>query len=412
MDKVSPGHCQVGSVKESRLCLCNGKITLRLGSLEPSDYIYPHSLSTIMLPANIHNSYVEYKADTNIYIIWLVSTAVQCGSTPPYKSTGPGAQSKSKARSKKPEQREASNKSLLACATAIISKPPKQFEVLHHVTRSAARAIRQRTKTTLWHPDQPQDLDEDTREHITESNDAHAYFNSILKRTLELLRPFIPRKTKSQNDHNQEAAASVDTLSNRFRALEIDGLAEEDLGTSTDVPDQKPTAPRVTYVVDQSKEDQWLAMASLLHDYTNLKMVIGNTWKHYAWEELRNIDFIIAAVTSQAAMQMIRSLVHEFTSLFPHISSMEKFFLELLREPYIKSDLRTASEEDEDRIKLGNRGDVPLLHFTNFCASQLFAHVQLCLSHIGSFLPPRNSLGEAGIHRSDDRGRYAEEPLR
>jgi hypothetical protein len=134
-----------------------------------------------MLPDGLHNSYLEYKQDTKIYITWICGTAVSCGFTPLYKSFQPPvAQNKSHFENKRPGQREISNKALILCAEAILKKPPKQFTVPLYASKSAARAIRLRNKSTLWHVEQTDTVDETEQGSYLQSNDRHASFTSTL----------------------------------------------------------------------------------------------------------------------------------------------------------------------------------------------------------------------------------------
>jgi len=296
---------------------------------------------TNILPDNIHNSYLEYKTDTKIYVNWLVSTSVHCGFTPPYTSSGAA---RPKARSKKPEQREITTKGLLACAEAIVKKPPKQFEVPLYAAKSAARAIRQRTKISSWYENQAQHLDEADQDAFSESNDAHNFFTNTLKRTLELLRPFISKAKESGDRRKNAEPASIESITNRFSKLEIEELADQDLDDAVGETAPKPSAaPRITYVVDQGKEDLWAAIQFLFEDFSRIKMIVITTWYHFTTK--KDMDLVTAAATSPAAMQMLRNLVHDFTSSFPQITSMDDLYLEFLRCPPIKQSIRTAESD-------------------------------------------------------------------
>jgi hypothetical protein len=108
-----------------------------------------------------------------------------------------------------------------------------------------------------------------------ESNDGHTSFTSTLQRTLDLLRPYIPDLRAQIPDGEPGQAASFEEVTNRFSKLELEELADQDLEQPTRAATQKPaTPPKVTYVVDNGKEERWIAMNFLLHDFTCIKSIL------------------------------------------------------------------------------------------------------------------------------------------
>ncbi|KAI4681841.1 uncharacterized protein J4E84_007437 [Alternaria hordeiaustralica] len=268
-----------------------------------------------MLPDNIYNSYLEYKKDTNTYINWLCSTATQ---------------------------REVSISGLIACAEAIAEKPPKQFVVPVYAAQCAARAIRQRKKSSQWHESQVDGLDGIEKVVKEEDNAGHTFFTETLEHTLNILRPFIcnAQHVKKTGDKAQRHD-SMDDITNRFSKLEIEELADQEVESAAIAVAEKPPArSRITYVVDNSEEERQVAMESLLHDHLRIKQAIRKAWQEYLLD--RNFDLITTAATTQAGMQMLRSLVHEFTMQFPELNSMETFGLNYLRN---RKDDRSGSDE-------------------------------------------------------------------
>ncbi|KAI4658885.1 uncharacterized protein J4E79_006645 [Alternaria viburni] len=296
-----------------------------------------------MLPDNIYNSYLEYKKDTNTYINWLCSTATRIGFPPPYKSSLESTASKSQARKKKKlEEREVSISGLIACAEAIVEKPPRQFVVPVYAAQCAARAIRQRKKSSQWHESQVDGLDGIEKVVKEEDNAGHTFFTETLEHTLNILRPFIcnaqhANKTgdKAQRHH------SMDDITNRFSRLEIEELADQEVeSAAVAVAEKPPTTSRIRYVVDNSEEERQVAMESLLHDHLRIKQAIRKAWQEYLLD--RNLDLITTAATTQAGLQMLRSLVHEFTMQFPELKSMETFCSDYLRK---RKDIQSCSDK-------------------------------------------------------------------
>jgi len=91
-----------------------------------------------MLPDNIANSYREYKADTEVFVTWLVETASRCGFVPSTTApaqataTAAGGRLKGKARAAEPKVRSSQARKitindLTTCATAVAEKPPRSL---------------------------------------------------------------------------------------------------------------------------------------------------------------------------------------------------------------------------------------------------------------------------------------------
>ncbi|KAI4936751.1 uncharacterized protein J4E92_001476 [Alternaria infectoria] len=296
-----------------------------------------------MLPDNIYNSYLEYKKDTNTYINWLCSTATRIGFPPPYKSSLESTASKSQARKKKKlEEREVSISGLIACAEAIVEKPPRQFVVPVYAAQCAARAIRQRKKSSQWHESQVDGLDGIEKVVKEEDNAGHTFFTETLEHTLNILRPFICNAQHANKTGDKaQRHRSMDDITNRFSRLEIEELADQEVeSAAVAVAEKPPTTSRIRYVVDNSEEERQVAMESLLHDHLRIKQAIRKAWQEYLLD--RNLDLITTAATTQAGLQMLRSLVHEFTMQFPELKSMETFCSDYLRK---RKDIQSCSDK-------------------------------------------------------------------
>ncbi|KAI4679873.1 hypothetical protein J4E81_010278 [Alternaria sp. BMP 2799] len=292
--------------------------------------------------------YREYKADTEIFVTWLVETASRCGFIP--STTAPtsatGGRLKGKARKAEPKQaRKVTISDLAICADAIVKKPPKKFVVPLYASRAAARAIRHRTKSTLWHESQTQKVDEDLQPAFAASNEAHATFTGTLQYVLDLLKPFITTGRVAPRPDGRATLASFDSLNTRFSNLELEELADQEPesgGQSTFVA-RPATTSKTTYTTDNREDDRMIAMNMLLRDYNQIKGVVRWIWVLYKVKD--GVDLVSAAATTQAAMQMIKSLVHEFSASFPEIEDAEAFWHKLLDRPEISKLLRRHTDE-------------------------------------------------------------------
>ncbi|KAI1681665.1 S-malonyltransferase [Pyrenophora tritici-repentis] len=144
---------------------------------------------------------------------------------------------------------------------------------------------------------------------------------------------------------------SIDDLTSRFSVLEIEELAVE--GPDS-IEQTKPAAtpappPKVVYTLETIDEGRWFAMYCLLRDYNSIKAVNIMVWESFCRDHAnksQKADFMSAAATSQAAMQMIKSLVHKFSSFFPEIKDSKSFYIELLRQPAFKEAMRNVKYDD------------------------------------------------------------------
>ncbi|KAI4936777.1 uncharacterized protein J4E92_001502 [Alternaria infectoria] len=288
-----------------------------------------------MLPDNIANSYREYKADTEIFVTWLVETASRCGFVPsttaPAQATAAatGGRLKGKRARLNPKSAE---------------KPPKRFAVPLYASRAAARAIRHRTKSTLWHENQTQNVDEDLQHAFAASNEAHATFTGTLEYALDLLKPFITTGKAILKPDEHITPPSVNGLNTRFSSLEIEDLADQEPESGGQAAATAKPAPtsKTTYTVDNQKDDCLIAMSMLMRDYNQIKVVIQTTWARYY---RKDTDLVSTAATTQAAMQMIKSLVHEFSLSFPEIRNVESFWHTFFADSEICKTMRRDTDE-------------------------------------------------------------------
>ena len=202
---------------------------------------------------------------------------------PPYKSSQGATASQPKPRKKKPEEREVSISGLIACAEAIAKKPPKQFVVPFYAAQCAARAIKLRKRSTQWHGSQIDGLEEFERVAHAEDDESHAVFTSTLEHTLNILRPFI-RKPQFADEEKEKISrhGSINDITNRFSKLEIEELADQEVdNAAVAIVEKSPATPRITYVVDNSEHERWVAMCCLLMDYNCVKEFIRSNWHEY-----------------------------------------------------------------------------------------------------------------------------------
>lgn len=84
-------------------------------------------------------------------------------------------------------------------------------------------------------------------------------------------------------------------------------------------------------------------MSMLVRDYNQTKTVVKVTWDHYRQNE--DVDLASAAAITQAAMQMTKSFVNEFSNSFPEIEDAEGFWHKFLDDPKIRNNMRRDTDE-------------------------------------------------------------------
>jgi hypothetical protein len=169
-----------------------------------------------------------------------------------------------------------------------------------------------------WHSSQVDELDATKRVAHVEADDAHAFVTSTLEHTLNVLRPFIPKAKHDDGVISKTAPCSLaEDITNRFSKLENEELADEEVDSaSSAAAEKRPATPRVTYVVDnREKERLVVAMSFLLAAHVRIKEVIRLVWKKYL--SGRNIDLLTTAATTQAALRILQSIVHDYPVQFP-----------------------------------------------------------------------------------------------
>lgn len=317
-----------------------------------------------MLPSFLPSSLKTYKEDTNNIATWLAVKAKQCGYPPdllcqtePFtpsssKPSLPPTRLKGNAR-KKAKDAEKRNGDRSKTPQAVGNPPARASYIIKvrdftdlaeyivgsnkpvvEVPKSIAtildRAIDLRRRHGIWSrgrkdsegpPDQGVDPDE-----------SHSYFLGILERTREILKPrmpsdmiddFLSKPISGVGVNVDPEGQSTSPIGNKFSNLSIQEPSQEFL----DAPDITPAAAfqsdsehRYEAETVHSPEEHYLAAHCLFQDVRNIRSFLRQLWASY-----RNgtIELVAASITTDTAIDFVRSIERDYLQQFPEKSDYE-----------------------------------------------------------------------------------------
>ena len=313
-----------------------------------------------MLPTFLQSSYLTYKQDTDSIAKWLAQKAKQCGypadllpspdpSTSLPQTARPSQRLKGAARKKaksaaKEEtapSKDASGSTAgpkyiiqvkdftpLAECIARFTKPAVKVPV--DLAKALNRAIKLRQESSTRSQSQ---ADSELSAEIEESNKSHAYFLGILERTREMLKPLMPpemvqdflSKPSSGVDGQEASGTQINgQISNLFDNLDI----EEPSQVFLDAPDVErktdtTSSPEPIYEAEkvQSMEEQYLAAHCLFQDVRSIRSFLRQIWASY---KDGGLSLVAVSITTNTAIDFVRSIEQDFLKQFPDKSDYEK----------------------------------------------------------------------------------------
>jgi len=312
-----------------------------------------------MLPNHHAGTYELYKADTDVIADWLANTARQCGyksnlpkaqnTEPPRQGQGPRLKGKARklakdaaaaaAKSEETTKRSlplyvVAVKDFIILAGKIAAHKQQPVKVPHEIVKSLNRAIALRKEHALWF------------QAAKSADDGHEFFIGILEQVRTILSACMPSGPTSNREPLQKIKVSTDKrghIGNIFKHLNLEEPSEAFLNAPSATTTSKPTALSTAHYRAerlQTDEEQALAAHCLLNDIKNIRASIKKLWAHYCAGE---IDLHVAAVTTNAAIEMICSKEKDYQETFSHDSD----FLDLLESLY----MRQCSHFDADPAK-------------------------------------------------------------
>ena len=309
-----------------------------------------------MLPDFLHSSYQSYKEDTDILAKWLAVKAKQCGYPPDLLSSAsqphpPSKKLKGAARKKAKKAKNAGKeiipppkdpgspadasrytikvKDFAALAECIAGFNKPVVKVPATVVKVLNRAIRLRQQHHTWSRVQ---AESQLSADFEESNQSHAHFLGILERTREILKPrmpsemiddFLSKPYSSSSDQGRSDTRGNDQISNMFDNLDIQEPSQSfldapDVELATGIRDSRE--PNYEAERLQSMEEQYMAIHCLFQDVRNIRSFLRQLWQSYRDGD---IALVAASITTNTAIDFVRSLEQDLLQQFPDKSDYE-----------------------------------------------------------------------------------------
>jgi hypothetical protein len=283
-----------------------------------------------MNPTSLYSSYSRYKADTDIVLQWLFTTATSCGfQKPDYvdrsSCVGPKA-SRLKGKARKLARASTTTPGnnagpavrtyrikvhdLICMAQCIAKAKGPDIQIPRSFIKTLTRAIITRKSHRRFYfryRDQEEPSTQDC---------GHTYFIEALESVLQILRPF-SSKEEQPDDPKDKDFPAFHPLGNMFASLAVEEPEE-----SVDPPIyyQAPgAAPNVKVDVDGGDElrrnDAFMASTLLCRDVHRLRLIVQKIWQSYLEGD---IDLVAASITTNTAIDFCRKLQFEFDEAFPN----------------------------------------------------------------------------------------------
>lgn len=323
-----------------------------------------------MLSDFLRSSLKTYKDDTNSIAAWLAVTAKQCGyssdlldrtdsstasSSSSSSSTLPPSQSSARLKGKARKQAKdaAAAQGNRPEASKIASSPPNKpsyiikvrdfttlaefiagfrkpvIKVPTYLVNALNRAIELRSQHNAWSREQ-NDSDEPTKRENTD--ESHSYFLGVLERTREILKPRMPsdliddvlcKPPSGISGNGDPGEKPTSQIRNKFENLDIQEPSQEFL----DAPDIVPTPVSQSsdghiYKAEtvHSLEEQYWAAHCLFQDVRRIRSSLSQLWAAYREGA---IDLVAASITTNTAIDYVRSLEQDYLQQFPEQSDYE-----------------------------------------------------------------------------------------
>ena len=145
-------------------------------------------------------------------------------------------------------------------------------------------------------------------------------------------------------DTKSNSANDLETLENRFSALEVEEPAETQDGVTTIAlrtvaqPAYELESPKI---MKDREQEKLFALFCLFDDYARLRTYIAGLWIKY---KLGQVDFVTASVVSNTAIQLAIRTEEEFIASYPDCPNYDQFLTTFLGA--------LGSSDDEQEIEI------------------------------------------------------------
>ena len=285
-----------------------------------------------MLPKFLYGSYKRYKADTETFTEWLVGAATKHGYEPSFAgSEAPRPAKKAKGKATKTqaaveEQRFKVDLREFIPMAQIVAGSGSKVDIPASIIALVKKAISLRKNHTRWFQGKnAKDV----------KNKSHSHFVSVLEKVCALLESPAcetneePVRTAAsemtalmafEDGELKDEEQMVEGLLGQFNALEIEKPSTSASHSSHQQKKAKSTVA-IQYEIDESQVDEadhfgltFFAAYCLFEDLNNIRAFIKQTWAEYHHGTL---DLMSAALTTDAAVQLVRQLIDEYMAIRP-----------------------------------------------------------------------------------------------
>jgi hypothetical protein len=275
------------------------------------------------IPSLLFDTYKQYKLGTSNFSSWLGSTAKKTGLVDDISPALPEVKGKGRLKGK---NRTAQRKidrvyqirtaDFARLAQVVASSTPNAIPCT--ILQTLKEVIKERKECAGWFASQ-QTHDADSFET---SNEQHRYFIKILEEVHQIITPPNQRGKTNSTDTpaSVDAPAEVEKLINIFAHLEVEDPAEETTEPKLSKVHKSSKTAEV-FELESSDQDISFAIFCLFKDYTEIRHYIRKVWAEY---RDRQIALATAAMTTNTAIAVLRSLNEEFLLNFRNLTTIER----------------------------------------------------------------------------------------
>ncbi|KAI4658618.1 uncharacterized protein J4E79_007024 [Alternaria viburni] len=239
----------------------------------------------MVLPPEAEYNRSEYKRDTKYIAGYLLKASRKCGFVPT------------------PSNNNSYNHEICECdfepmAQCIVDNPQKT-SIPSFIRTILVRAIRFRREVTAWYRLKSCD---------TNADQQHDAFSSRLQRTLDILRPHIP-KPDNEKTNGKTASSTTTALELGFSKLALQDTSEDD-EESIEQPvivEDLPSVPAVDISLDEAnvEENFFLDIKSFVRDMQSIRKYVLDRWTGKS-------DLMTKAFVTNTAIAIVRQKEYEF----------------------------------------------------------------------------------------------------
>ncbi|KAE8447851.1 hypothetical protein EG329_010080 [Mollisiaceae sp. DMI_Dod_QoI] len=204
------------------------------------------------------------------------------------------------------------------------TKPP--IEVPTHIQVALERAIRSRQRCSEWFAGNARAGTGQTSQAGDKLSTAmHEFFTQCLKKIQDILRPLfqLAQPPKSTTAQNLGTSKSQIALDNRFEALEVEDVNDDDTVDVQKVSQRNKSAPKKLQAeksdaceLDQAIEDDLpFFVWCYFEDLHRLQDFLVETWKQHSHGKLH---VSVAAIVTSIALELVQKSEEELVQLAPN----------------------------------------------------------------------------------------------